>query len=283
MNHLDSQAVENFVVNVLPTWGARVAGALVTIFIAWTMAAWLRRLVVRNLERARFDTTLTRFIGNMVRYTVLVIAGIGCLGVFGIQTTSFAAVLASAGLAVGLAFQGTLSNFASGVMLLVFRPFKVGDVVRAGGEIGSITELELFTTEMTTADNRRLIIPNSKIFGDTIENITHHATRRVEVEVGTAYDADLDKTREVLERALAAVPNTLDDPARQVFLAGLGASSIDWKLRVWCKTEDFWDVHQALVRAAKVALDADSIGIPFPQTELQLGDPILTALSRKTG
>ena len=281
MDSIDTTAMQQFALEVLPIWGARVAGTMVAMFVAWLVAGWTRRMMLRGFERTKFDVTLGRFFSNMARYAILVFAVLGCLGVFGIETTSFAAVLAAGGLAVGLAFQGTLSNFAAGVMLLVFRPFKSGDVVRVAGEIGSIAEIELFTTEMTTPDNRRLIIPNSQIFGSVIENITHHPTRRVEVEVGTAYDADIDRTREVLEAVLKATPMMIEDPAPQVFLAGLGASSVDWKLRVWCKTEDFWDVFQDVVRRAKLGLDEAKINIPFPQTDVHLDEPVITALSAR--
>ena len=282
MDSIDTSAVQRFAVEILPVWGARVAGVLVALFAAWLVAGWTRRMMLRGFERASFDVTLGRFFSNMARYAILVFAALGCLGVFGIETTSFAAVIAAGGLAVGLAFQGTRSNFAAGVMLLVFRPFKAGDVVRAAGEIGTIAEIELFTTEMTTADNRRLIIPNSQVFGSVIENITHHPTRRVEVEVGTAYDADIDRTREVLEAVVRATPAMIDEPAPQVFLAGLGASSVDWKLRVWCKTEDYWDVFQDLIRRTKLGLDEAGIGIPFPQTDVHLDKPVITALSSRS-
>lgn len=252
------------------TWGARVLGVLFALFIASIIAGAVRRSMMRGFERSNFDATLARFFSNLARYAILIAAGLGCLGVFGIETTSFAAVIAAGGLAIGLAFQGTLSNFASGVMLLVFRPFKVGDVINAAGVIGAVEEIELFTVELTTPDNRRIIVPNSVIFGGTIENITHHPERRVDVGVGTAYSADLDTTRKILEDAIAKVAGGLSEPEPQVFLSELGASSIDWKLRLWCKTEDYWDVRQTLMRDCKVTLDAAGIGIPFPQMDVHV-------------
>jgi small conductance mechanosensitive channel len=262
-------------------WGLRVIGVLLAVVLSFMVAGWTRRAMLRSFEKAGFDSTLGRFFSNVVRYAILVAAVLGCLGVFGIQTTSFAAVIAAGGLAIGLAFQGTLSNFAAGVMLLVFRPFKVGDVIVVAGTVGVVQEIELFTCELTTLDNRRVIIPNSAIFGSKIENITHHPTRRVDIGVGTAYSADIDQVRGVLEAALGKVEGVMGDPAPQVFLKGFGASSIDWQLRGWCKTEDYWDVWQRIIRDTKVALDGAGIGIPFPQQDVHLDAEAIAALQRK--
>ncbi len=192
-----------------------------------------------------------------------------------------------ASFAIGMALQGTLGNFAAGVMLLVFRPFKVGDVVKAGGEIGSVVDIGLFTTEFKTPDNRKVVVPNGKIFGDTIENITHHPIRRVDVPVGTAYEADIDQTRAALEACISKIPDVLADPAPQVFLKELGGSSIDWVMRVWCDTPKYWDVYQATIRTAKMALDQAKIGIPYPQMDLHFDGPTLSAFqnngSARTG
>lgn len=257
-------------VSLALNYGIKIAGALTLLFFAWVIAAWTGRLVNRRLERAEFDLTLTRFFANMTRYAILVMALLACLGVFGVQTTSFAAVIGAAGLAVGLALQGTLSNFAAGVMLLIFRPFMIGDVVEASGIRGKITAIELFTTTFDTPDNRRFIVPNSLIFGATIENVTYHPTRRVDVSVGADYGADIDATRAVLEKAAASVPGRIDDPAPQIFLEQLGGSSVDWQVRVWCDTDAYWDVYQATVRAVKREMDAAGIGIPFPQMDVHL-------------
>lgn len=261
-------------------WGVRVVGVLFTLLLAWILAGWVRRRIVAGFERGKFDVTLGRFFANIARWSIIVGAILGCLGVFGIQTASFAAVIAAAGLAIGLAFQGTLANFSSGVMLLVFRPFKVGDLVKVADQLGKVAEIELFSTEITTPDNRRIIIPNSKIFGDVIENITHNDTRRVDVPVGVDYSADIDRVREILEGAAKAVPGTLDEPGPQIFLKELGASSVDWVVRVWCKTEDYWTIHQAVIRAAKQALDEAGIGIPFPQLDVHFDPPVPAAAAR---
>ena len=206
----------------------------------------------------------------MTRALILVAAVLACLGVFGIETTTFAAVIGAAAFAVGLAFQGTLSNFASGVLLLVFRPYGVGDVVSAGGQTGKVDAIGLFTTTLDTPDNRRIIVPNSAVTGGVIENISHHSTRRVTVAVGTDYGADLDAVRAVLEKMAPTLPGVLQDPAPQIFLDSLGDSCINWQVRVWCKTGDYWDVWQATTSATKKALDGANVGIPFPQMDVHV-------------
>jgi small conductance mechanosensitive channel len=254
------------------TWGIRIVGVLVLLLVAWIMAGWFSRLCVRGMAKARIDETLTRFVGSLIRWVIILLALLACVGAFGIPTTSFAAVIGAAGLAIGLAFQGTLSNFAAGVMLLVFRPFNVGDVINAGGQTGTVFSIQLFTVVVDTFDNRRIIIPNGAVFGSTIENITYHPVRRADVDVGCDYSADIDRTREVLTAAAKSVEGGLDDPEPTVFLLGLGASSVDWSVRVWARREDFGAVKQATIRAVKQALDAAGIGIPYPQMDVHL-DP----------
>ena len=265
-------------INLITNYGMRVIGVLVALLLAWVVAGWIRRMMMRAFERAKFDPTLSRFFSALARYTVITLSIIGCLGVFGVETASFAAIVAAMGLAIGLAFQNTLSNFAAGVMLLVFRPFKVGDAIIVAGITGGVVEIELFTTELTTLDNRKIVIPNSIIFSNPIENITGRETRRCDVNVGVVYSADIDETRKVLEGALATIDWKLDAPESVVFLKGLGASSVDWQLRIWCKAEDYWKTHEAGVRAAKYALDQAGIGIPFPQMDVHLDTPVVKAL-----
>jgi small conductance mechanosensitive channel len=255
---------------MITAYAVRIIGVAVLLFAAWLLAGWTGRFVRRGCEKAKIDLTLAKFFGNMSRYLVIVLAGLACLGAFGIQTTSFAAVLGAAGLAIGLSLQGSLSNFASGVMLLIFRPFKVGDVVTLAGTTGKIDEIELFTTRMITPDNRLIIVPNNGVFGSTIENVTAFDTRRVDVAVGVDYSADIDQTRTVLNKAAETIEVRLKEPEHAIVLTGLGASSVDWVVRVWAKTDDYWAVKEQLTRAVKVELDAASIGIPFPQMDVHL-------------
>ena len=269
----------NKYIDLLIEYGPKVVGVLLALFVAWIIAGWAERGVRKTLERREFDATLTRFFAKLARYVILIGVVLGCLGVFGIQTASFAAVLAAAGFAIGLAFQGTLGNFSAGVMLLVFRPFKVGDFVEVNGETGTCEHIDLFTCEFRTLDNKKLIIPNGAVFGSTITNYTGYDTRRVDVDVGAEYSADIDATRAALEKAAAQIPGTIKDPAPQVFLKALGGSSVDWQVRVWCKTEDYWNVWQATTQACKASLDEAGIGIPFPQQDVHLDPEVVRALS----
>ncbi|MBI1369550.1 MAG: mechanosensitive ion channel [Planctomycetes bacterium] len=266
---------------VINTYLVPAVTALLIAFIGYLAAGWANRMVYASCQRARIDETLAKFFSRMARWAVLLVTGLFVLGKFGIETASFAVVLGAAGLAIGLAFQGTLSNFAAGIMLLIFRPFKVGDVVNVNGQLGKVNEIELFTTSLDTPDNRRIIMPNSAIFGNTIENITHHPHRRADVAVGVDYSADIDKTREVLNAAAASVPGRLDEPAPAVILLDLGASSINWSVRVWAPAADFMTVKEAATRAVKMHLDEAGIGIPFPQMDVHLDGSLIKSESSK--
>ena len=263
----------------LRTHSLQAAGVIFALLAGWTIAGWVRRSMLLAFERSKFDLTLARFFANLTRYAVIVATAIGCLGAVGFETTSFAAVIGAAGLAVGLAFQGSLSNFAAGVMLLVFRPFKVGDTVNAAGVLGTIEQIELFTTEFTTPDNRKVVVPNSTIFGGNIENVTALPIRRVDVDVGVEYSADIDATRAVLEKAIASVEGLVDDKPSVAYLKQLGASSVDWQIRLWCKTEDYWKIREAGIRAAKLHLDEAGLGIPFPQMDVHFDDKGLRTIA----
>jgi small conductance mechanosensitive channel len=255
---------------LVTTYALRVVGVVIFLALAWILAGFLRGLITKRMIKRSFDPGLAKFLGSLVRISILVMAIISSLGVFGIETTSFAAVLAGAGLAIGMALQGSLSNFAAGVLLLTFRPFKTDDVITVAGQTGKVMEIELFTTALDTPDNRRIIVPNGAILSSVIENITFHPKRRVDVVVGTDYSADLKKTREVLTKAALTVEGRLADEDPIIVLTGLGASSIDWQVRIWAKTEDFWAVKEASTEAVKEALDAEGIGIPFPQMDVHL-------------
>lgn len=254
--------------------GWPIVKAIVLIVLVFIVAGWARKLVGNVVRRAKVEETLARFLSNLARYTVLIAGGVAILGTLGVETTSFAAVLAAVGFAIGMAMSGMLGNIASGVMLLLFRPFKVGDVVNAGGVTGKIYEISLFTTIFDTPDNRRIIVPNNSIFGGTIENVSHHATRRVDVEVGTDYGADIDTARQTLLKAAGACESVLSDPEPAVVLTGLGGSSIDWAVRVWVNAGDYWAVKDRLTRDVKYALDEAKIGIPFPQMDVHIDGAI---------
>lgn len=251
-------------------YGLRALFVIVLMIMAWTISSWLSDIVQKALTRIKFDQTLTLFLARLVRWSILILTGLTCLSYFGVETTSFAAVIGAAGLAIGLAFQGTLSNFAAGAMLLIFRPYKVGDTIVSAGYQGTVAEIALFTTEIDTPDGRRIIIPNNSINGSVIENISYNRLRRVEVRVGVSYGADIDATRRALERAIALVPQAIREPAPEVSLEGLGDSAVNWVARVWATQKDNSAAKQALIRAAKIELDQAGIGIPFPQMDVHL-------------
>jgi small conductance mechanosensitive channel len=252
------------------TRGSNVVSALIVLLCAWMLADWVSRIVTRGMRRARIDETLTKFFSKLSRWLVLGLALLSCLHKFGVDTTVFATLVGAAGLAFGLAFQGTLSNFAAGVMLLVFRPYRVGDQIIVGGQSGKVDEIDLFSTTLDTGDNRRIFVPNGSIFGSTIENTTFHSLRRVDVTIGVAYSADVDVTYDVLVRAVTSVPGRLDEPAPEIVLDDLGDCAVKWKVRAWCRTEDFSLIRQRLLRAIKLSLDDARIEIPFPQMDVNL-------------
>jgi small conductance mechanosensitive channel len=252
------------------THGPAAVGVIVLMIVAWILAGWARATTRRALARTKFDPTLGKFFSNMLRWAILLIAVVTSLQFFGITATSFAAVIGAITLAIGLGFQNSLSNLAAGVMLLIFRPFKVGDVVNIAGQLGKVNEIDLLMTELDTPDGRRVILPNGQIFGNIIENITHHPRRRVDIAVGVHYDADLDQTRAALQNAVRMVTPKLDEPPSEVVLTGLGASSVDWAVRIWTRREDFGATREATLRAVKIALDQARIPIPYPQMDIHL-------------
>ncbi len=248
--------------------------AIVTIIALYFIAKLLSRWTATGVCK-RVDETLGKFAGRLVYYSIMTLGSLAILSKAGISVTGAATVLAAAGFAIGLAFQGTLSNFSSGILLLVFRPFKVGDAVVVGGVSGKVNEIDLFTTTLDTTDNRRLILPNSSIAGTTIENITFHSHRRVDLVVGVAYKSDIDKTRQVIQEAVQSLSDRMvpgDDRGCKVFLSNLAHSSVDWTVRFWTDKASYWDVRELLLVRIKQKLDANGIEIPFPQMQLHISE-----------
>ena len=252
--------------------------SLALIFLAYIIATATGRLVGATIA-SKVDETLGRFFGKLVANGLLLVVFLGVLGYFGIDVTSFAAIIAASGFAIGMALQGSLSNFAAGIMLLVFRPFKVGDLVRVTDCEGIVSEIDLFTTRLNTPDNLHLILPNGQVFGSVIHNFSHNGLRRVDVNVGVSYAADIQTTREVLSGALAVVPGGVLNPGPQVVLMNLGDSAVNWQTRVWTRPENYLDVREHVTGAVKEALDAANISIPFPHLDIHVvnGQPALRA------
>lgn len=252
-------------VDFASVYGLRVIGAILILIVGRLIAGQLRR-VIRKLGDARhWDPGLTSFLASLVYFLVMAFVLISMLGSFGVQTASLVAVLGAASFAVGLALQGSLSNFASGVMLLFFRPFKVGDYVDVAGVAGSVKSIAIFTTTLATPDNVRIEVPNSKIYGDIIKNFGGYDTRRIDLTVGISYHDDMARAIEAIRTVVARDSRVLPEPAPMIAVAELGDSSVKLVVRPWVKSADYWAVRFDLIAAIKNALDAAGIEIPFPQ------------------
>ncbi len=250
--------------------GPNVVYALIVLIAGFIAAKAIRGLVRRALGRTRLDATLIPFVTGLVYYALLVFVVLAVLGRFGIQTASFIAVLGAAGFAVGLAMQGTLSNFAAGVMLLIFRPFKVGDVIEAGGSVGTVREIGIFATVLDSPDNVRIVLPNSGVYGQVVKNFSFNDTRRIDLVVGVSYDDDLSRAVEAVRSVLGADPRVLAEPAAVVAVSELADSSVNFVVRPWCKREDYWTLRWDLTRALKQELERAGCSIPFPQRDVHL-------------
>lgn len=259
------------VIAIVTTYGLSVIGAILMLILGWIAASWVGHAIWTSLGRVkRVDAMLRGFVSSMVKYFILAVTVIAVLGQFGVQTTSFVAVMGAAGLAIGLALQGTLSNLAGGVMLLIFRPFKVGDFINGGGHMGTVKALTLFTTELATPDNVMLIVPNSDLWGHAITNFSLNPTRRFDITIGVSYSDDLEKALQVMRDVCDAEPRVLKDPATYIYVDSLGDNSVNLVARVWSLSSDFWVLRSDLTRDLKLAFDKNGLSIPFPQRDLHV-------------
>lgn len=253
------------------TYGLDLLGAIAILVIGLMFAGWAQRATLSALSRVRrLDTTLRVFFASIVKYFIVVIVVLAVLNRFGVQTASLIAVLGAAGLAVGLAVQGTLSNVAAGVMLLIFRPFRVGDAINAGGQTGIVHELGLFLTELNTFDNVRISVPNASIWGSPITNYSFNPTRRIDLVVGIAYEDDIDAAMASISAVIAADGRLHKDPAPLVAVTALADSSVNLAVQAWCDAGNFGSAKFALIKAIKERLDQDGITIPYPQRQVRM-------------
>ena len=260
------QDILQIVYGVLATYGINVVGAFLIIIVGFMVAGWARRTLERTLSRSgKMDATLVRFFGSLIRYAIMGFVIIAALQRFGVEATSLVAVFGAAGLAIGLALQGMLSNVAAGIMLLMFRPFKIGDFVDIGGQAGTVKEVGLFTTELATGDNVKIIMPNGQIWGSAIKNFSANPTRRVDLVMGIDYGDNIDTAMATINRVIGEEPRALTDPESTVAVAELADSSVDIVVRVWVNAADYSGVRWDLTKKLKEQLEADGISIPFPQ------------------
>jgi len=265
--------MEQIVVKIqewIALYGIKVIAAILILIIGRWAAMGVRALVRRLLTRSRVDETLVSFITSVSYVAIMAFIIIAALGQLGVQTASFVAVVGAAGLAIGLALQGSLANFAAGVLMIIFKPFKVGDFIEAGGTSGVVEEIGIFTTEIKSPDNKKVIVPNAKLTGDNIVNYTAKDQRRVDMVAGVSYSDDLEKVRKVLEQILAEDDRILDDPAPTIGVLELGDSSVNFAVRPWVKTADYWNVFFDTQEKIKKRFDAEGISIPFPQRDVHL-------------
>lgn len=264
------EGIMNSLNALLAEYGLQIIRAVLFLVIGRYLAILLKKIIQRLLTKSKVEETLVSFITSLSYVAMLTIVVIAVLEELGFKTTSFVAILGAAGLAIGLAMQGSLSNFAAGVLMIIFKPFKVGDFIEAAGASGVVEEIGIFTTIIKTPDNKEIIIPNSKVTGDNIVNYSAKDTRRVDIVAGVSYSDDLDKVRTVLEQVLSEDERILKDPAPMIAVMELADSSVNLTVRSWVKTEDYWNVFFATQEKIKKRFDDEGISIPFPQQDIHL-------------
>ncbi|MEQ8355523.1 MAG: mechanosensitive ion channel [Kiloniellaceae bacterium] len=261
----------DLVAGLVTTYGLSVIGAIVILIVGFVVAGWVRGSVRSALSKvSKVDETLRGFFSSLAYYAVVIFTVIAVLAQFGVQTTSFIAVIGAAGLAIGLALQGTLSNVAAGVMLLLFRPFRVGDYIEGGGLAGTVKSISLFITELATPDNVQIIAPNSELWGSAIKNYSFHPTRRVDLAIGIAYEDDIESALAAIVDEVKKDSRALADPAPMAAVTDLGDSSVNFTVRVWCNAADFWPMKFDLTKNLKNRMDAENISIPYPQRTVHM-------------
>ncbi|MBN1806747.1 MAG: mechanosensitive ion channel [Sedimentisphaerales bacterium] len=254
----------------LAEYGLKVLGAIIIFFIGRWLAKIVSQCIEKALNKTRIDKTLVKFIKNLSYTVLLVFVAMAAVKPLGIETAQFAVVLGAAGLAIGLALQGSLANFASGFLMIIFRPFKVGDFIEAAGTKGTVEEIQIFNTIINTPDNIRVIIPNAKITDGNILNYTANGKRRVDLVIGISYEDDLKTAKNIIEGVLASDERVLNDPGPTVAVSELADSSVNFVVRPWVNAVDYWNVYFDMVAKIKLALDENNITIPFPQRDVHI-------------
>ena len=252
------------------TWGGRIVGALAVFVIGRWVVAFIVRWLQFAMQKAEVDVTLMGFLANVLRVSLMVLVLLTAVGVLGIPTTNFLAIIGAAGLAVGLALKDSLSNFSAGVMLVLFRPFKAGDFIDAAGVSGTVESIGIFKTDIKTPDNRVVVVPNGLIYGGTITNFSAKDTRRIDLVIGISYDDDIRKAHTLIADVISEESRVLSDPAPQIMLLELGDSSVNIAVRPWVASPDYWSVRAQLLERIKVTLEENGLSIPFPQRDIHI-------------
>lgn len=258
------------IMELIQAYGLPLLWAILVFIVGRIAASVIANTVAKVMTKSKVDETLVKFLRSLTYMGLMTFVVLAALGKLGIETTSFAAVIAAAGLAIGLSLQGTLGNFAAGVMLIIFRPFKAGDFVEAGGVAGIVEEVQIFSTKMRSGDNKEIIVPNGQIIGGTITNYSAKPTRRIDLVIGVSYGDDLRKVRSVLEQILAEEARVLKDPVPTIGVLELGDSSINFAVRPWVNSADYWPTLFALQENIKIRFDDEGISIPFPQRDIHI-------------
>lgn len=270
LEQLSSDNIQGFIDAYLIPWSISGVQALIVFIVGKWLARWLVNLSGKAMTRSKMDVMLIDFVESILYWVLLLIVVVAALSQLGVDTTSMIALLGAAGLAVGLALKDTLSNFAAGVLLLIFRPFKVGDFITAGGVSGSVEKMHIFTTTMLTPDNRENIVPNSAIYGGVITNFSARDTRRVDMTFGISYGDDIRKAKDVMMSVISSHEKSLAEPAPMVAVSELADSSVNFTVRVWSKKEDYWAVFFDCQEQVKLSLEDAGISIPFPQMDVHM-------------
>jgi small conductance mechanosensitive channel len=259
-------------VELLTLYGLKVVAAIIIFIIGRIVARFIEKMLQKMMKKKDVDEAIISFVGSLSYALLMIFVILASLNQLGIQTTSFIAIIGAAGLAIGLALQGSLSNFAAGFLLIIFKPFKVGDFIEAAGTMGTIENIQIFTTTLLTPDNKTVIVPNVKMTGDNITNWSTKGTRRVDLTAGIGYGDDIDKARQVISDVLAAEERILKEPASTVAVVEMADSSVNFVVRPWVNAGDYWPVYFAVTENIKKSFDKEGISIPFPQRDVHLYD-----------
>lgn len=260
----------NRIWEILTVYGLKIIAALAILVVGIWISRLLKKVTHKMATKKKLDSMLVSFIVNLTYYALLTFVILAALAQLGIQTTSFIAIIGAAGLAIGLALQGSLANFAAGFLIIIFRPFKAGDFIEGAGVMGTVEAIHVFTTQLKTPDNKMVIVPNAKLTADNITNFSANETRRVDLVFGISYEDNIDKTKELISEQLARDTRVLKDPAPTIGVVELADSSVNLVVRPWVRTADYWNVYFDTIENIKKRFDSEGISIPFPQRDIHL-------------